>query len=292
MRWRFPFARPRQLARLRRLVRDNRGNATMITAVAILPMMAGAGLATDAGRAYMVENRLSKALDAAALAAGRVLFAGSGQAEAESFFDANYPDNYLNSTVTDFTYKVGPDQRFITVTAEAQVSTTFMQVLGDQTVTVASKSIVERQNRGAEIALVMDNTGSMRGGGKMDAVVAAQVEVMRQLAGTLGQGAAHFEDVEKRPIAVHIRDQGTQMSLVNPPHALGFPQGGPQLRIGNEVGGHGLRRGNRLLDRFPACFPNIKLEQGRGIRVEDQSRSNSSAERFSPGSAGIGWRAP
>jgi Flp pilus assembly protein TadG len=175
--------RVRPLAALRRLVRDKRGNVTMLAGLAVVPMMAGAGLVTDAGRAYMVDNRLSKALDSAALAAGRVLFAGSGEAEARAFFNANYPDDYLDSTVTDFTFTVGPDQQFITVTAEADVATTFMRVLGRQTITVTSRSVVERQNRGAEIALVMDNTGSMRSGGKMDAMKAAGQDLVEIMFG-------------------------------------------------------------------------------------------------------------
>ncbi len=206
MHWQSLLARTRPVADLRRLLRDNRGNVTMITAFAILPMMAGAGLATDASRAYMVENRLSKALDAAALSAGRVLFAGSGQAEAEGFFDANYPDNYLDSTVTDFTYSVGPDQRFITVTAEAQVSTMFMQVLGEQTITVSSRSVVERQNRGAEIALVMDNTGSMRGGSKMDAMKAAGQDLVDIMFGDASELDHLYVSVVPYTATVNVGD--------------------------------------------------------------------------------------
>lgn len=160
-------------ARLRRLIGDNGGNVTILATFAVIPMMAGAGLAVDSGRAIMVENRMAKALDAAGLAAGRVLFAGSAEAEARRYFEANFPDNFLESTVTDFTFHVDDQERFITVSAQADVPTTFMTVLGKQTVTVGSRSVVERQNRGAEIALVMDNTGSMRGGGKMDAMKAA-----------------------------------------------------------------------------------------------------------------------
>jgi Flp pilus assembly protein TadG len=174
---------------MRRLFAATGGNATMLATFAILPMMAGAGLLTDAGRAYMVENRLSKALDSAALAAGRVLFAGSAEVEARSYFDANYPAGFLDSSVTDFTYSVDNSQSFITVTAQASVPTSFMSVLGKSEITVSSRSVVERQNRGAEIALIMDNTGSMRGGGKMDAMKAAGQDLVDIMFG----GAASLD---------------------------------------------------------------------------------------------------
>ena len=45
---------------------------------------------------------MSKALDAAGLAAGRVEPGGDVAAEALSFFTANFPVGTLNATVTNF----------------------------------------------------------------------------------------------------------------------------------------------------------------------------------------------
>ena len=163
---------------LRRLFAARGGNATVLAAFAVVPMMGGAGLAVDSGRAMMVENRMAKALDAAGLAAGRVLFAGEGEVAARGYFDANFPAEFLGSRITDFHYSVDAAQEFVTVSATATVPTTFMKILGEQAVAVSARTVVERQNRGAELALVMDNTGSMRGGGKMDAMKAAGQELV------------------------------------------------------------------------------------------------------------------
>ena len=57
-------------------------------------LIGAAGLAFDAGRGYMVNARLSQAVDAAALAGGRSLTIGGGgdyAAQITKYFDANFP---------------------------------------------------------------------------------------------------------------------------------------------------------------------------------------------------------
>jgi Flp pilus assembly protein TadG len=63
----------RWLGTIRSLLGDERGNAAIVFGLAILPLLAGAGLATDTLLAYSVEDQLQRSLDAAGLAAGRAL---------------------------------------------------------------------------------------------------------------------------------------------------------------------------------------------------------------------------
>ena len=51
--------------------------------------------------------------------------------------------------------------RFVTLSARATTPTLFMRVFGHDTMTVSARSVIQRETTGMELALVMDNTGSM-----------------------------------------------------------------------------------------------------------------------------------
>jgi Flp pilus assembly protein TadG len=148
-------------------VHNVRGNVVVIFAVVLVPALGAAGLATDSALAFMVKSRMVKALDAGGLAAGRVIFSGDVTADAEQFFQANFQPGYLDATLKSFDVQTDENNEFITLTATATMPTQFMRLFGHDTITVSARSVVRRSNRGAELVLVMDNTGSMRSGGKM-----------------------------------------------------------------------------------------------------------------------------
>ena len=58
---------------IRDLMHDQRGNAMIIAAAAIIPIMATIGGGLDISRAYLVRARLNQACDAGALAGRRVM---------------------------------------------------------------------------------------------------------------------------------------------------------------------------------------------------------------------------
>jgi Flp pilus assembly protein TadG len=130
-------------------------------AAIMLPILIGAvGMSIDLANAYLVRERLSRALDAAALAA-----AGSGsddleevRARVESFLNANYPAEKIGAVV-DFDVEINGDD--ISVSAEARYSTAFMWVLGINKLDVDAGTTVNKQVKGVEAVLVLDNTGSM-----------------------------------------------------------------------------------------------------------------------------------
>ena len=76
---------------------------SLLTAVVLLPMV---GLAVDGSVLYLIKAKLSKAVDAAALAGARSLSVGmdinsqtdSASATARSFFYANFPNGYWNTS--------------------------------------------------------------------------------------------------------------------------------------------------------------------------------------------------
>ncbi len=126
----------------------------------MVPVLVGvAGLALDLSSAYLVQARLSQALDASALAAA----ASSDDPEiieqkVQEFFDLNYSAEKLGVTFTPEVSIYGDE---ITVTGTARYDTSFLSVIGVHDISVAASVVVQRQVQGLEVVLVMDNTGSM-----------------------------------------------------------------------------------------------------------------------------------
>ena len=127
----------------------------------LIPVVIGAvGVSVDISQAYLVKARLSSALDAAALAAAAT---GSDdeaeiQDKVDAFMAVNYPDGKIGTTID---VDVSLDGNELTVSASAQLDTTFMTVFGFDEVTVEAETIVQREVRGLEVVMVLDNTGSM-----------------------------------------------------------------------------------------------------------------------------------
>jgi Flp pilus assembly protein TadG len=152
-------------------------------AFGLVALATAVGLATDTGLGFLMKARMGKALDAAGLAAGRVKPGGDIAAEALAFFQANFPSGSLNATVTNFSVTPSTDTQFITLNATVEFPTTFMRVAGIETSSVSVRTVIHRQTRGMELALVMDNTGSMRSGGKINAMKSAAQSLVDVLYG-------------------------------------------------------------------------------------------------------------
>ncbi len=171
------------LALFRRFQADDTGGTAIFMSVGMLILVASIGTAIDTGRGYLVRSHLSQALDAAALAGGRVVFASNRDSDIRMFFNANFPANYLSATISGPTISVDANGENIILAATATVPTTFMRVVGFNTMTIKAQTTVKRTNRGMELVLVMDNTGSMAGS-KITAMKAAATNLVNILYGS------------------------------------------------------------------------------------------------------------
>lgn len=138
------------------------GNVALIFALALLPILAAAGSAVDITRALQVKARLNSALDAAGLAAGKKIDSDDAVIieTAQAYFDANYPAEALG---VPGALQVNITDNSITLSASAAVNTTIMRLVGFDEINVSSSSEISRAITGLEIALALDNTGSMSG---------------------------------------------------------------------------------------------------------------------------------
>lgn len=135
------------------------GAVAIIFGLALPAIIASVGVGIDMGQSYLVHDRLSRSLDASALAAA----SSSGDEAAieqrfQDFFYANYPFEGIGEPF-DLDLEMG--EQTLTVSAKANVHTKFMKIFGYDLITVTASSQVKRETRGIEVALVMDNTGSM-----------------------------------------------------------------------------------------------------------------------------------
>ncbi len=148
---------------IRAFCRSEKGSIIPLVGVGFFVIMGVMGMAIDIGRAQLVESKLLNSLDSAGLAAGAKLNTLNVQTEVENFVHANYPDGYVDSVVSNITTTVSPNGETITVSGTAVMQTSFMKIFGINDVTVSATSEITRGIGGLELALVLDNTGSMSG---------------------------------------------------------------------------------------------------------------------------------
>jgi hypothetical protein len=151
-----------------RFVRNGDGSINLLFGLALVPMVAAAGAAVDYSRASQARSQLNAAADSTVLAIARrapLLTDAQLQAEAEQHFRAvltGRPDlGALPITVTR-------RQNRVQVAAAGVMPTTFMRLVGFARMDVATRVEAGFGDRKVEIALALDNTGSMGSAGKMD----------------------------------------------------------------------------------------------------------------------------
>jgi Flp pilus assembly protein TadG len=170
---------------LKRFLRSRSGNVAMIYGLALLPTMAAVGSAVDLTRAMVVKMRLGEALDAAGLSVGGSIGLTNAEmtAKAQQFFYANYPDNELGTVTSLSVSSSGYNNNLVTVSGTARVDTAFMGIFGVNYLDVGVNVQVTRESKGLEIALALDNTGSMASNGKIEALKTATNELINILFG-------------------------------------------------------------------------------------------------------------
>ncbi len=143
----------------RRYIHENVA-ATAVAFALMIPVVVGsASYAVDLSMAHMVKQRLSHAIDAAALAAAAISGSDSEiTAKVNQFFHQNYPADKIGAAYGLSVVINGDD---LTVTANADYDTVFAKFIGIDHITVDARTTVTREILGLEVAMVLDVTGSM-----------------------------------------------------------------------------------------------------------------------------------
>lgn len=191
---RFGFGR--LMSRARHFLRDKSGNFSMITAIMLIPLAGMSGAALDYSVALSARSKLQQTCDFASLAATKALSKDPSISDAKLQTIVNKVfssvDNNLvfAKDVSALFKRVGKGVR---VEAKSTVDTNVISVLGIEEIDVAvfsesAPSVFKK----IELALVLDNTGSMATNSRMTALKDAS----KLLIDTLIPAGAHEDNVK------------------------------------------------------------------------------------------------
>jgi len=167
----------------RRFLQDTQGAMTILTMLGFVTFVVAAGIAVDTARGWRLKVHLQHALDSAGLAAAVTTDNTQLDTEVQAFFNQNFGSDFFGATVSGPNYVVSADQRIVNLDATAIMPTHFMRLVGIETMNVRADTEITRESRGLELALVLDNTGSMAGGGKIEALRDAATILINNMYG-------------------------------------------------------------------------------------------------------------
>ena len=146
------------------------GSVVLIVVFVLLAILLSVGAAIDMSRIQSAKAKLSACADTAGLAA----VAKMGDVPSDKtvkqwvtdnvnkYFSVNCRFGYEDTTAVAITKFDLQDNNVLTLEVQTTIPTRLMKVIGINTVTITSQSIVKRSSdNGIEVVLVLDNTGSM-----------------------------------------------------------------------------------------------------------------------------------
>jgi hypothetical protein len=151
----------------RRFSRDQRGAVGFMFGLSAVPVFGLVGAAVDYNRASAARMELQAAVDATSLALAKsatTMPIAQAIARGEAVFGANWQDRTSVSAPT-VTITRGTDT--YRVAASAQVRTVMLPIIGINYINIGTESVSGWGVSKIEIALVLDNTGSMGWSSKM-----------------------------------------------------------------------------------------------------------------------------
>ncbi len=169
------------LSYLSTLRSEERGNVLVMFGFAMVPVIGLTGATIDYGRATTARQVLNAAVDSAALMAARdatKLSDSELRGRIEAWIKANLhgdsAKSYKSATVV-----IDRTARTIAVEAQLEIDTSLTRVIGQEAMTIKSKSQSTWGMNTIELALALDNTGSMSNSGKMTALKAASLNLIQ-----------------------------------------------------------------------------------------------------------------
>ncbi len=153
---------------LERFHRSTKGTTAIIFGVLAIPALALVGGVVDYGTAQSVRSELTATLDAAVLAATQA-YAIDNTVDTrqiiDDFVEKNYSDagKVLLSSALTVDDPVIDEDGELTATLDVHVPTNFLTLIGFNSFNYSISSSARVGGNSLEVALVLDNTGSMKG---------------------------------------------------------------------------------------------------------------------------------
>ena len=170
---------------LARFFKDRRGGVAPLLGLAIIPLMGFMGAAIDYGRANAMRSAMQSATDATALMLSKEASGLTGEAlgqKTQEYFNAvfNHPE-VQNVQLTPTLSQPQPGNYSLTLTGSMTVNTLFVSLLGQPHINIFTSSEVLWGIKKLNLALALDNTGSMSSSGKMTALKEAAHNLLTTL---------------------------------------------------------------------------------------------------------------
>jgi Flp pilus assembly protein TadG len=169
------------MKRISDFLRNQGGGVAVVAAITAIPLAIGVAGAVDMVRANRIQTVLQGASDAAAIAGATSKKTQKNDYDkiVKDYLKANGSYDAL-STITKIESERDPTTRQFTVLIEGKVETGLLGLIGVSEMVVSAKSIVGVGGAPLELALVLDNTGSMAGS-RIDALRAAALHFVDEL---------------------------------------------------------------------------------------------------------------
>jgi Flp pilus assembly protein TadG len=151
--------------RARVFLADTRGNTTVIFALAVIPIFGSVGAAVDYSRANNARTAMQSALDATALMISKQaldLQTAQVQTKARAYFDAMFNRPDIKGLKITFALQTNaPGDFTVLADGSGKIDTAFVKLLGVKQMPIRTTAQVRWGFRNLEVALALDNTGSM-----------------------------------------------------------------------------------------------------------------------------------
>lgn len=169
--------------KIQKSVRKERGFVLLLTVLTMLAVLPIIGMAVDIGMVFLIQTRLSAAIDAAALAGARSFNRGldlstqttNAQATALKYFRANFPRGYMGTPINDpdptISVLVDGAKRTVTVDSNTIAPLFFLRYIS---LNSAPVHVMGQATRGdVNVIMVLDRSGSLAQSGYCDDLIAA-----------------------------------------------------------------------------------------------------------------------
>jgi Flp pilus assembly protein TadG len=168
-----------------RFLRDARGGVVPLLALALVPLMGGIGAAIDYSRAAAARSAMQNAIDATALMLSRDapdISDADLSAKATVYFNSVFQQPYAkNAAVTAVKTQPVAGNFNLKITGSATVDPVFVQVMGVTQFDIGTSAEVVWGMKKLNLALALDNTGSMASSSKMDELKKAAKSLLATL---------------------------------------------------------------------------------------------------------------
>jgi Flp pilus assembly protein TadG len=167
-------------------VKNDEGAVAAIFALSLVALTVAIGLAVDYSRALACYDRTQSALDAATLAASKA--AGDGASDtaatlvAQKYFDAAMTGN-TDVTLTKLNVRIDPKTNEVQVRVSGRMRTMIGKVIGIDTINKNLLSAAVSASKDIELGMMLDVSGSMKGG-----KIAALKVAAKDMVDTLNAG--------------------------------------------------------------------------------------------------------